>query len=182
MVRARHKNRSIGGYSLFEFIIVITVIGVLAAIGIKYYLQSQEEAQKALINASARSFASSVSSLRGHWLVNRTERGEIHSVDMEGVTVHLNEFGWAASAGESGSPSIHNQTPQECFFLWLGISQSSIDATIQGDENRGRATYHVSMPDSYICRYELAIKNNDTLFFDYNLRNGRVAVSTHFSL
>ena len=125
MVRSRR------GFTLFELLVVVVVIGILAAIAIAKYVNTKEKSYVAAMKSDLRNlavaeeaffydsaaFTGSVSSLT---LLRRYEPSS-------GVTVVINEAtpkGWSATAS-------HGQTPRRCYYFW-GTAAPVGNAAVEG--------------------------------------------------
>jgi MSHA pilin protein MshB len=179
-INLNHAN----GYSLFELILVVVIIGILAAGGIRYYLAVQEEALLTGLDSQARVFAGAIHGARADWLLQQrpanvpTEPGQKLSVNLDGSIIFVNEMGWPANSSTELDSSIDSQTAAECYELWFGLMANPMPVTVQGSENltgeRGQHSYHISAR-SGVCRYELVSQLlDDEYFFEYNLANGRI--------
>ncbi len=172
------------GYSLFELIIVVVVIGLLAAAGITYYLELQEEALHAQLKTQARNFAGAIQVVRSGLMLQQhpekipTEPGNKLGVDMDGTLIYVNELGWPANSSPELDSSSDTQTAAECYQLWYDMMNNPLPATVQGSDNYGgsQANYHISVKETS-CRFELVLQSELSYYFDYNLKTGKILVN-----
>ena len=169
------------GYSLFEIVLVVIIISILAAAALKHYTDINDEARKTGFESQARSFAAAIQSARADWILQKhggsipTQPGTKLSVNLDGETIFVNENGWPANTSPELDSSVETQTAAECYELWFGLMSHPIAATVEGIESlhRDSARYHVSRSGK-ACRYELTSQLDDVYLFDYDLETGKV--------
>lgn len=164
------------GFNLLELVVVFVVVGVLAAIAMRYYAELIDGAKKAGIEASGRQFAAVASGLHAQWYVNQVSGNSVSPLLLEQQLVYMNEFGWPANTDAGQAAGAEDQTAAECVQLWEAFSRLILVASIEGESERGSQRYHVSAPEQGYCRYELATKKEETYYFDYDLRTGRIEI------
>lgn len=172
-------------YSLFELILVIVIIGILAAAGLAYYIQVREEAVRTEVQTQARNFAGAIQGARAAWLIGEhpdiipTEPGSKLTVNLDGTLIYVNEMGWPANSSAELDSSSDSQTAAECYELWVGLMQNPQPATAEGltgsHGSKGQQRYHIAVIDG-ACRYEF-IGGAEIYYFDYDLKTGTVLTS-----
>jgi prepilin-type N-terminal cleavage/methylation domain-containing protein len=189
-VRFAPQRRTVGkpalGYNLLELILVMVIIGLVAAAGLKYYIDLQEEALRTGLESQARNFAGFVQVARADLLMQKrpdlipTEPGRKLSVDLDGTRIYVNEFGWPANSSTELDSSSESQTAAECYELWFGMMSNPLPVSVEGltsvGGNKGQQRYHISAYNA-VCRYELVREPGVSYYFDYNLRSGKVLIN-----
>lgn len=180
------------GFTLLEFVLVATIIGVLSAAGAVYYGKTLDAARRTGVEVLANRFTAAIALIRGQWIVESTMQlnGKVtktYRVNVDNIPIFLNEFGWPSNT-EGESPSSQDQTAEECYQLWQAVLQNPATATVEGRatneslaagdrEAKGSQRYHVSQVNGSRCRFELLTRPEGTHYFEYDLRNGRILVT-----
>lgn len=118
------KGSQVSGFTLIEFVIVIALLGILAAIALPRFMNAQDDAHAASVKGTGGAMASAVILLRSQWLTN----GSAGAVD--GVSGFGNDLvatssqGWPTDAGQ-GTASNHSPiiggTAERCVEIWKAL-------------------------------------------------------------
>ncbi len=174
-VNGRSKQ---AGFTLIELVIVIVLLGVLAATALSRFLNVTDEAQAAAVEGVGGGFATAVTIAHARWIADFNTPGtENIQINLEGSNVNMNENGWPANTGSTGG-GLNDQTEAECEQVWNSLLQSPPSLT-SSPADRGSARYHVTTVNSNpdICRYELAsvpAASPPSHRIEYNLGTGQV--------
>jgi prepilin-type N-terminal cleavage/methylation domain-containing protein len=162
------------GYSLLEFVVVVVLIGLVAAKGLKYYGQAIDDSRRVGIEALARNFTAAAAGIHAQWLIAGKKSGG-RTIDMDNVLIYINKNGWPAGTKKTDKASANPAL--NCYQLWQALLQNPTPATVEGIEKRGRRPYHISSMENGRCRYELVAASGVTHYFDYALESGQVFIN-----
>ena len=110
------KNSAQGGFTLIELIVVIVILGILAATALPKFANLGGDARLASLQAAKGALSATAAMTHGKWLINRSD----NKITIEGTVVPMN--------GSSGYP-----TGSEEFALAAGLSKE--DYSIEADGN-----------------------------------------------
>ncbi|WP_153913851.1 pilin [Shewanella sp. TC10] len=101
------------GFSLIELVIVIVILGLLAATAIPRFLNVTEDAQNASVEGVTGGLATAVGFVRAQWEVDGRRND---SVILDGTSVSLDvRFGFPTGETNTSVTSMSNATCQEVF-------------------------------------------------------------------
>ncbi|GGB62788.1 prepilin-type N-terminal cleavage/methylation domain-containing protein [Shewanella inventionis] len=101
------------GFSLIELVIVIVILGLLAATAIPRFLNVTDDAEDASVDGVAGGLATAVSFVRAQWEVDGRSNT---SVVLDGTTVSLDtRFGFPTGTTNTSATAMTNATCQEVF-------------------------------------------------------------------
>lgn len=150
---------------LVEFIIVITLIGMLMSVVIYYYLKSEAKISHVIFNTAAQKFTAKVNTVHAQWLMdNKPHKINVSMVNKtQSQLIEVNGQGWI--------DTLDAILP--CELIWqqvigtplLVMKQPIIAINIQ------MTTKQQLVKKQLICRY----LSSNGKYFDYNRSLGHVS-------
>lgn len=159
------------GFSLIELVIVIVILGLLAATAIPRFLNVTDDAEDASVDGVSGGLATAVGFVRAQWEVDGRRN---NSVVLDGTTAYLDErFGFPTGSPKSGvgntnAATMTNISCQEVFKAVLQnaprnvlISQDArkdryVVSVISDIGGTGTAIDGTQVPGLDVCVYHLA--------------------------
>lgn len=84
--------RSEAGFTIIELVVVISLLGLLAAVALPKFADLSSDARTASLNGVQGAFTASIQIAHSKWLAGGT--GVAGTVSLEGTTVEVNASGW----------------------------------------------------------------------------------------
>jgi len=163
------------GFSRFEFYWVISVIGVIAVIGIHRYSKLGEEVQRFGFEVLAQNFSAAVYNHRSRWILAQQRDNYLLRIDKSLVQFSLQ--GWPLAV-LNNEPAYTRVTLSSCLSLWKGFLQNPPAISIDGSDAYGSRAYHLSLKTENLCHFEWMQDSSGGFYFEYSPVSGGVSIHT----
>lgn len=160
------------GFTLIELVVVIAILGILAAVALPRFINVTDDAHEASIRGTGGALASAVLLVRSQWEVNRSKTIVAPGTAVVGFgadNVIVNANGWPVGiTGGSAAGSA-----EACVDIWNNVLQGSAPRVAIATGNNAE---YVASTGGQQCIYTYQAQAGGSTI-TYNLNNGNVVTN-----
>lgn len=133
------------GFTLIELVVVMVILGVLAATALPKFMNVSSQAHEAAVAGTGGSFGSAIAMAHAQWIAEGNV-GATDDINYGTPLIDTNATGWPSdTAGGNG-----NVSTIRCENIWRGIMQNPPTADRRANQD---PVYLVTRPNITTCTY-----------------------------
>lgn len=161
------RNNVQKGFTLIELVVVIAILGILAAFALPKFAQLSEQAHQSSIKATAGALSAGVALVKAQWVTNGNTAATLDVQGFGNDDVDVTGEGWPVSVAANNGGA--NMNPNRCRQVWNGLLQSNAPS-VSGDPIDYEATIQTGATVGADCVFTYQADGQDsTIVYDADI-------------
>ena len=163
------QNRQTG-FTLVELVVVILILGILAATALPRFMNVNTQAHQAAVAGAAGGLGAGIALARAQWFANGATASADNVTNFGDGTVDMSATGWPTDT--AGNNSIAAGAATQCVSVWTGVMQNPpTAATAAGSD------YLVTAPSAENCLFTYQRDTANVRTIGYNSTSGAITIT-----
>ncbi|WP_415886261.1 Tfp pilus assembly protein FimT/FimU [Neptuniibacter sp. QD29_5] len=169
------------GFTIIELVVVIALLGILAAVALPRFINVTGDAHNAAVKGTAGGFAAGVALAKAKAVVENAASGA--SVQLDGsVSVVVNGTGYPVGADGSAPTNLADLQDADCVEVWDGVLQGTRPVASSAEPTSSNGVDYEAQGNGASCDFVYKSQNNavspaEDRVITYDSSNGSVSVT-----